>query len=174
MSSIEEVTVRPKNSKIEILLSKVKPGGMKVVEKSGWNHTILRVTLKSGERYAIDLTGAQYGYQEDCMPWDDYFATRVEAIVDIKPHGHAKDRLANEARSKGFPLSLLQGLGAYFANDLRLSIVMWEKSGGDTKVLLTLPEKEFKAKKEDLLGLVKRLMKQSREDSIQHGSWCRD
>ena len=172
MSSIEEVTVRPKNSKTEILLSKGKPGGVNVVEKSGWNHTILRITLKNGERYAIDLTGAQYGHQENCVPWDESFATRVEQVVDVNAHGHAKEQIANEARTKNNPRNVLQDIGAYFANDLRLSIMMWEKDGEDMDMLLTLPDKEYEAKKRDLLRRVKRLMKKSRDESIRRGSWC--
>jgi len=41
-------------------------------------HAMHKVFLQSiGECYALDITGAQYGWSEAAMPWDEYEKTRV-------------------------------------------------------------------------------------------------
>lgn len=43
-------------------------------------HELLKVTLESGECYAIDISGCQYGYPEAVIRWDVYFSTRIRTI----------------------------------------------------------------------------------------------
>lgn len=35
-------------------------------------HNLYRVTLKSGEMWAVDTTGAQFGHAHPLCPWDDF------------------------------------------------------------------------------------------------------
>lgn len=43
-------------------------------------HNLYRVTLKNGEIWAIDTTGAQYGCAEPLCPWRDFEQQRVSKI----------------------------------------------------------------------------------------------
>lgn len=47
-------------------------------------HEILKVTTVSGVAYAIDISGAQYGYPEPVTLWDEYAATRVQEIKNCE------------------------------------------------------------------------------------------
>ncbi len=51
-----------------------------------YGHTLLRVTLKSGESYAFDLTGAQFGYYDTITPWSLYEQSRAkEGSIAFSP-----------------------------------------------------------------------------------------
>ena len=60
------------------------------------SHEVLDVTLKTGERLAIDLLAAAYGWRETISPWDVYVKNRVFTIIakrtihdDTCPNGPA-------------------------------------------------------------------------------------
>lgn len=48
------------------------------LDTTEYGHTLLRVSLKSGESYAFDLTGAQFGYYETITPWSLYEQSRAK------------------------------------------------------------------------------------------------
>ena len=47
-----------------------------------YGHQIVRVKLKTGESYALDMTGAQYGYVETVRPWVSYLKSRRGSISE--------------------------------------------------------------------------------------------
>ena len=150
------------------------------MQMEGWlptilrvHHTILRVTLRNKEQYAVDLSGAQYGHYQECLPWPDYLTTRVEQSLEVSAYGTAKDWLAEQAKQRGFPTDKVHSLNLSFAKELGLCIKLWKQQGESFDTLLVSPEAQYQQKKETLLGLVKELMNLSRETSIQQGSWCR-
>jgi hypothetical protein len=62
-------------------------------------HEVLQVRLHSGEVYAIDFTGAQYGWYEPITEWERY-SLRCTLITRITPFGVDDKRpLGSRARS---------------------------------------------------------------------------
>ncbi|KAL8830991.1 MAG: hypothetical protein Q9191_001119 [Dirinaria sp. TL-2023a] len=171
--SLEEITVIPKDLRIEILVSQKYLGIAPGVRKDGWHHTILRVTLTNNEQFAVDLTGAQYGHYQECLPWQDYVTTRVEEIIQIGAYGAAKQMLAEVAEERGNPTKWAHSLNLSFSKELRLSLEIWNRHGENFDTLLASPEVQYQPKKKRMLGLVKGLMEYSREESVKQGSWCR-
>lgn len=47
----------------------------------------LRLTLKNGSKWALDLTSAQFGYSQSLLPWSDYEKERVNKILHVQPFG---------------------------------------------------------------------------------------
>ena len=47
-------------------------------------HSVLKLTLRSGEKYAVDLAGAQHGHFEPVTPWDEFEEERILNIVSTK------------------------------------------------------------------------------------------
>jgi hypothetical protein len=47
-------------------------------------HNILKVTLRSGEEYAVDLACAQYGHFDPVTPWDEFEEKRILDILEYK------------------------------------------------------------------------------------------
>lgn len=48
-------------------------------------HDVLRVTLRSGEKYAVDLASAQHGHDEAVIPWKQFESERILNVLSIKP-----------------------------------------------------------------------------------------
>lgn len=46
-------------------------------DRTEYPHEVFRVVLKTGEMYALDFSGAQYGYQDPVLPWDTYVQSRL-------------------------------------------------------------------------------------------------
>lgn len=42
---------------------------------------VILATLKNGQRYAIDLAGAQFGWHDFLVPWDQFVAERVKSVA---------------------------------------------------------------------------------------------
>jgi len=68
------------------------------------SHSIIKITLiYGGESYALDLTGAQYGYFDPIMPWSEYLTTRVLSIRSNKSpqtFGKSKEWHPREIRER--------------------------------------------------------------------------
>jgi hypothetical protein len=77
-SKIEEVNVSAINRKLQISL--VFPDGHHIDPPDLLFHNLYRVTLKNGEVWAIDTTGAQYGYADPLCPWRDFEQHRSSKI----------------------------------------------------------------------------------------------
>ncbi|KAH6869779.1 hypothetical protein B0T10DRAFT_593289 [Thelonectria olida] len=54
------------------------------------NHCVLRASLHTGEVFAIDLTGTQYGWMEQLYTWHTYVRHRVKHVESIGPLGGVK------------------------------------------------------------------------------------
>lgn len=58
------------NRKLRISL--ILPNGHQIDPPDSFFHNLYRVTLKNGEIWAVDTTGAQYGYADPLCPWRDF------------------------------------------------------------------------------------------------------
>ncbi|KAI1105831.1 hypothetical protein F4804DRAFT_330917 [Jackrogersella minutella] len=45
------------------------------------SHYVMRVTLFSGEQFAVDLSGGRYGWAESFMHWDHFAQERISRVV---------------------------------------------------------------------------------------------
>ncbi|KAL9131473.1 MAG: hypothetical protein Q9217_000621 [Psora testacea] len=77
-SKIEEVNVSVIDQKLQISL--ILPTGHKIDPPDSFFHNIYRVTLQNGEIWAVDATGAQYGYPDPLCPWRDFEQRRSGKI----------------------------------------------------------------------------------------------
>lgn len=50
----------------------------------GGQHKVLGITMQNGEKYAIDMAGAQFGLTVAILPWDVYVALHVRGIPKIE------------------------------------------------------------------------------------------
>ncbi|PMD25988.1 hypothetical protein NA56DRAFT_551318, partial [Hyaloscypha hepaticicola] len=76
-SDITEFAIKFKNSKRELVAVDVNGKETILI----FTHLFFRVTLKhSGEVYALDLSGAQYGYYDPVAPFETCLEDRARAI----------------------------------------------------------------------------------------------
>lgn len=80
-AEIQLADIYPKNRALSVWL----PGEPQL------GHTVLRVTLPTGEPFAIDFAGAQYGWQEQLYTWATYVKHRTMG-VELKNFMFGGDR----------------------------------------------------------------------------------
>ncbi|TAQ86697.1 hypothetical protein B7494_g4976 [Chlorociboria aeruginascens] len=121
-------------------------------------HRLLQVEVsESGERYALDLAGAQYGYYDAVTPWEEYAEKRVLSIVDCREDmwfGAAKaagEAKVNESSCDGD----ISRINCECSKSLVASLGKWEADRGIlTKTMLGLPKLEYEELQMELVGFV--------------------
>jgi hypothetical protein len=127
------------------------------------DHEVLKLTLRSGELFAIDLSGAQYGHHEPVTPWHLYEATRVRQVIssgrlsgprgtlsvnDYSPEGQFREA------SKRFSATSDRGgpIWVDILNAVNVYILGWQYDENlALKTMWKLPEDEFKQKQKSLV-----------------------
>jgi hypothetical protein len=124
------------------------PGKAKLTNPT---HEILVLLLKTGERFVVDVTAAQFGFSEVVAPWQDYVDQRAESYGIFQRSGlqetatygcmkqdHEAGGLINQVSINGY---LAEFWLREFVHD---TLVQWllEKDSTASKVML-LPEEDF-------------------------------
>lgn len=166
MSEFGEVCVSLKNNKREAIGVNING-----IEDESFGHDLIMLKLKdSGEIYALDLSGAQFGYYQPVTRWFEFAADRVKTIVkraDAEEynyfggwHDRLLDRLDPTVRSS------MDCLGpATYKLNLSISPVLKQgmegwlgERGLSLEELLVLPQQTFEAKQKELLAHINRCL----------------
>lgn len=125
-----------------------------------YEHEIFQVSMKDGLSYALDFTGAQYGYFEPLINWDDYCKERVKEPVSTNGSGqyfgHRKQRWEKEVMGGKSTVALIGHNNQEACQCLKYTAEAYEKMPGLTTILemCKQPEKEFIARQKVLFQLV--------------------
>ncbi len=122
-------------------------------------HSILQITLKNFESFAIDITGVQYGYHDSVIPWDIYRKSRIQEVREVRP----LRRLADDQRQiddDGFS----ESSGVYHFVALFLEAVKdWEANNLPLQYILkggrTWEEVEYLQRRGELVEFIDRWVK---------------
>ena len=90
-SKIEEVTVNVFHRKLEIC--PIFPNGQRIDPPNSFFHSFYRVTLKNGEVWAVDTTGAQYGHPDPLCPWPDFEQRRSCKVIRECEFGYIRHQV---------------------------------------------------------------------------------
>jgi hypothetical protein len=148
-SKIREINVLVKNADRPTCL--IPSDGKK--RNNMWRgHTLLRVTTKAGEDFAIDITGAQFGWQDTFAKWDVYQNRRIRTV------GSAYDfprKYSAGPFGTRWNLKYQKAVETVYEKTLRAFDLRWElwfrKEGLTAKDFLNFPEEKFSVKKQELL-----------------------
>ena len=94
-------------------------------------HVLLKVTLANGDKYAVDLTGAQYGQYSAVLPAGQYYKEVVEAHVEYVVFGTEAEVYTQwlQGRAKLRPkFPELATIKHAMIRQLNHSVEEWEKS----------------------------------------------
>ena len=147
---IEEVNISVINSKLRISLG--LSAGYQFAPNSF--HNLYRVTLKNGETWAVDTTGAQFGYMNPLCPWKDFVRNRSSKVNREHEFGYIRHR-TYQSYAK-FPLrhmvaqtiekqELVQMLGAKIS-------ALAEEQGGKLNAILRGSDAAFNQTKDRFLN----------------------
>ncbi|KAI9737478.1 MAG: hypothetical protein M1834_009633 [Cirrosporium novae-zelandiae] len=124
-------------------------------------HVVLKVLLKNGEEYALDLTGAQYGYFETVIPFNEYKQSRVgTGVIRENMVFGARKRIYTDVKktciSNGNDITLLLTYEK-FAAAFNQAVRDWQKDNNlELSDMLKLPEEGFVEMQEHFLSDVKK------------------
>ena len=148
-SDITEFSIKVKNSKRELILIDVNGNENNI----DYTHKLFRNTLKySGEVYALDLSGAQYGYYDPVTPFETYLEDRSRAIVvPENPYfGRTRDALMKRLPGSIESVILMNHLVYPY---LKLELSNWEKESRiSVHRILRYPQEKFTLERQKLLG----------------------
>ncbi|KAH7317881.1 hypothetical protein BKA65DRAFT_570420 [Rhexocercosporidium sp. MPI-PUGE-AT-0058] len=128
------------------------------------DHDVWIVTLRqTGARYILDLTGAQFGYYQPVIPYEEFELFRVKTYVRM---GHPRSQYLYFGGLKDYYMYaikntkadlvvLIHSLNMQASKALMWSVEKWEGSGGlEVKKMVELSLADFQSKKSDLLEVV--------------------
>ena len=75
-------------------------------EDTELTHMVLRATMKGGATYAIDITGAQYGFHSPVTSWEDFAAQRLEKTSHTREFGRARHDLCSRNMDPAYLITL--------------------------------------------------------------------
>lgn len=131
-----------------------------------FDHSVTDVTLKSDDRFVIDLAGAQYGQYQAAMDFSQYCSLGLGGItLDEKALGQAYSKkvasfqeLRAKAPSYGYPADLAHHAMMRAVDGV---IDRYEKESGKTVAeILNLKQAEFDVQRAQVLSLVTAKMRE--------------
>lgn len=136
---LQEVTLVPKQPTPVTLVTVLRS---EALQDPIFEHEVIKITLHSGETYALDLSSAQYGYFEPIVPWDSYVASRVENWVireELYDHFGGRRKHYETLGKEGGLMKARVYLNVMVSDRLVLWVQAWE-NGGDEVNRVTVQE----------------------------------
>lgn len=156
-SMLDEVSFFIKNAQHH--LKQVYPGaGLPIIDGTDYAHTIIRITTKHDETFALDMAGAQYDWDGVIIPWKLYVNMRVREIREVMPFGQTKVFCKMRAEAMGAQFKWIHGIKDNFAKNMDDAITWWQRGHLPTTKLLRLPEQDFQREQASLLETVDKFL----------------
>jgi hypothetical protein len=150
---VEEVQVRLKN--IPRNMSVIHANGIQQSIYPDNPHFLLRLTSKESKRtWAIDITGAQFGFTQSLWPWEEYYNQHIETVEKISEVNTSWTLLKASSLVQGAP-SVEFGIPFAAMDRVNLAIQRWEKIELDKRIFVLLHEENFAAAQDGLVQTIK-------------------
>ena len=155
---LQEVYFVPKPSRVKIITNYLDGGE---TSNAAYRHSIIKITLQNGEKYALDISGAQYGYLEPLSSWKCYTDTRVQDIEEIKPLGYHRKR--SKFLWKPEPgCNGVKTCEEEIAEVINGAIEKWQEANGKLRDMLRLHEDMFIRKRGELFCCIEESLEDNR------------
>ncbi|KAL8789980.1 MAG: hypothetical protein Q9213_000866 [Squamulea squamosa] len=107
-----------------------------------YQHEALKVKLKSGSDFIVDLASAQYGYHAPVVPYKTYLRTRAECFGPVRPFGYQRHMMLQSCKGHTLKAAIRkchERLYQYF----NASLDVWQQHKGPLAEMLKLSDKEY-------------------------------
>ncbi|OJJ29988.1 hypothetical protein ASPWEDRAFT_73356 [Aspergillus wentii DTO 134E9] len=147
-SKVEEVAVKVTNEKLII--------NSAILQQRTIDHNLHRVTLKNGEVWVVDITGAQYGYPDPLCVWSDYEHHRITKVTEVLEFGSFRYDLYPDHSSTFLKEWISQRVQRLELTEaLEKQIPEWGRVyGGRLDGILKGSDEVFSQAKDEFLGLL--------------------
>ena len=155
-AEVDEVIHYTKNVRIRLLQAyntgtSDKPLG---VDTTDYAHSVIRITLKNGDKYIVDLTGAQYGWPEIVMPYEMYQQSKIRLVKEILPFGGTGQFCKERAETTGGMAKWAHSADIGFETVLNGILKTWQQGHMSLSTLLRLPDDQFEKQQAGLLEML--------------------
>ena len=133
-------------------------------------HSVIRITLKNGDKYILDLTGAQYGWEEIVTPYDMYQQSKIRLIKEILPFGGMRQFCKDRAENTGGMAKWNHRADNAFETALNDLLKSWQQRNKSLSTLLKLPDDQFKKQQAGLLEMLEAGMQTYKNYMIETGA----
>ena len=129
-----------------------------------FDHHVLRATLKTGQQFAIDFTGGQYGWQQYLCPWGLYETFRIHQIISVEDlvvrvdESHPKDATTREGIAHALRSQIMRSV-----MDAIKDVIP------EVKNTARYSERDFKPTVKALYELVKKTIQQAKDNFKEEG-----
>lgn len=164
-SKVDEVTVRVKNNKLQIVWI-----GHQRVDARTYLHNVLRVTLNNDEVYALDITGAQFGWRgSTVMPWSTFLENRVDIVKEVRKFGETARIEKAEAQLAGEYRISIHHINEHIEIHLHDFLRHWQMGNASLSSMLRCSAEDFKPKQDSLLRFMEDCMLHIKDSALQTG-----
>ena len=169
---VDEVIHNTKNVRIRLVQAYNTGliGNPSAVDATDYLHSVIRVALKSGDKYILDLTGAQYGWQEVVTPYDIYQQSKIRLIKQVLPFGGTRQFCKERAENTGGMAKWNHRADTAFETALNDLLKSWQQGNMSLSTLLRLPDDEFEKQQAELLEMLESGMQIYRNYMIETGA----
>ena len=141
------------------------------IDVTDYFHSVLRITLKNGDKYILDLTGAQYGWQEIVTPYDIYQQSKIRLIEQVLPFGGTRQYCKERAENAGGMAEWHHRVDSSFETVLNGLLKLWQQGNMSLSTLLRLPDDQFRKKQAELLELLETRLQTYKKLTTEMGAF---
>ena len=141
------------------------------IDATDYHHKIIKIVTRTGEIYALDMTGAQYGWTECIVPWNIYVESRVRELKDAVPFGGTKVWGNIKAKETGGQYQRVHDIEVFFAQVVDGAVMLWQRGNILTTDLFRLPEQDFQKRQASLLDVIEELLQKEKAFQESQGSF---
>ncbi|KAH4913280.1 hypothetical protein HBI56_196570 [Parastagonospora nodorum] len=121
-------------------------------------HFVLRLTsMESKKTWAIDITGAQFGFTQNLWLWEEYSNKHLETVEEINELNTSWVLLKTLSSVQGAP-SVDFGIPFAAMGHVNLALKSWEETELDKRIFVLLHDKNFAVAQVSLIQTIKKAM----------------
>ena len=122
-------------------------------DNTAYLHSIVKVMLRNGETYAVDITGPQYGHYDPVVPWKIYAQSRVREVVTTC-HLCDVEESQKVAGSKAGGVGPHKTYDELFAEVFVAAAKSWQVKNGPLDIMMKMREETFKKRQASLVDYI--------------------
>lgn len=171
-SEVEEVIHFTQNTRLRLMQAyrtglTSNPYG---VDETDYAHSVIRITAKNGDKYILDLTGAQYGWQEILTPYNKYQQSKIRQIKEVVPFGGTRQYCRQRAEKTGGMAKWQHQADIGFEDAINDILNLWQQRNTSLTTLLEIPDDQFQQQQAGLLELLEAGMQKYRDFIVETGA----
>lgn len=119
-------------------------------------HNLYKITLKNKETWALDVSGAQFGYPDPLCPWHDYEQNRSGMILSENNIGNTRHRISHTYQFCNTEISMGMDLQNHvFSRELdKIIPILAKEYGGKLNAILKGSDMVYKQATEKFLDQI--------------------